>query len=48
MRLHTASALDFDAVLAAPSALRASGVQLLDFYGRPATEPSVIGWMPAE
>jgi lactoylglutathione lyase len=46
-RLHTAFALDLDAVLAAPSALRRSGVEPLDFRGRPATEPSVIGWMPA-
>jgi lactoylglutathione lyase len=47
MRLHTAFALDLDAVLAAPSALRGSGVEPLDFHGRPVTEPSVIGWMPA-
>jgi lactoylglutathione lyase len=27
--------------------LRQSGVEPLDFDGRPADEPSVIGWMPA-
>jgi lactoylglutathione lyase len=47
MRLHTAFALELDAVLAAPSALRGSGVEPLDFHRRPAIEPSVIGWMPA-
>ena len=47
MRLHVAFALDLDAVLAVPSVLRRSGVEPLDFHGRPATEPSVIGWMPA-
>jgi lactoylglutathione lyase len=46
-RLHIAFALDLDAVLASPSALRQHGVEPLDFAGRPATEPSVIGWMPA-
>ena len=47
MQLHTAFALDIDAVLALPSALRASGVEPLDFYDQPATEPSVFGWMSA-
>ena len=46
-RLHTAFALDLHALLAAPSALRGLGVEPLDFHGRPASEPSVIGWMPA-
>ncbi len=46
-RLHVAFALGLDAVLAAPAALRASGVEPLDFHGRPTAEPSVIGWMPA-
>jgi lactoylglutathione lyase len=46
-RLHTAFALDLDAVLASPSILRRSGAEPLNFNGRPATEPSVIGWMPA-
>ena len=47
MRLHIAFSIDVDAVLASPSAMRASGVEPLDFYGRPTTEPSVIGWMSA-
>jgi lactoylglutathione lyase len=47
MRLHVAFARDLDAVLAAPSALRAAGVEPLDFHGWPTAEPSVIGWMPA-
>jgi lactoylglutathione lyase len=46
-RLHTAFALDLDAVLASPSVLRRSGAEPLDFNGRSATGPSVIGWMPA-
>jgi lactoylglutathione lyase len=45
--LHLAFAFTLDAVLASPAALRASGVEPLDFHGRPAAEPSVIGWMPA-
>ena len=47
MRLHIAFSLDLEAVVAAPAALRAAGVELLDFFGQPTTEPSVIGWMPA-
>jgi lactoylglutathione lyase len=47
MRLHTAFALDLDAVLASPAVLRAAGVEPLDFHGRPTGGPSVIGWMPA-
>jgi len=47
MRLHISFALELEAVLAAPSALRGLGVEPLDFHRRPATEPSVIGWMPA-
>ncbi len=46
-RLHLAFALDLEAMLAAPAALRAAGVEPLDFDGRPTVEPSVIGWMPA-
>lgn len=44
MRLHAAFALDLDA---APAALRAAGVEPLDFHERPTAEPPVIGWMPA-
>ena len=47
MRLHIAFRLDVEAVRAAPAILRAVGVEPLDFYGQPTTEPSVIGWMPA-
>jgi lactoylglutathione lyase len=47
VRLHVAFTLDLDAVLASPTALRASGVEPHDFHGRPTAEPSVIGWMPA-
>ena len=47
MRLHIAFSLELDEVTAAPAALRASGVEPLDFFGRPTREPSVIGWMPA-
>jgi lactoylglutathione lyase len=46
-RLHIAFALDLDPVLTSPTALRKAGVEPLDFHGQPATEPSVIGWMPA-
>ena len=46
-RLHLAFALDLEAVLAAPAALRVAGVEPLDFYEGPTAEPSVIGWMPA-
>jgi lactoylglutathione lyase len=33
--------------LAAPERLLAEGIQPLSFFGEPAEEPSVIGWMPA-
>ena len=36
-----------DDVLAAPRTLRERGVEPLSFFGEPADEPSVIGWMPA-
>ena len=32
---------------AMPEALAAAGVAPLSFFGEPADEPSVIGWMPA-
>lgn len=47
MQLHIALAVEREAVLAASSALRAAGVEPLDFHGQPTAEPSVIGWMPA-
>jgi lactoylglutathione lyase len=45
--LHIAFAVELDAVLAAPSALRAAGVEPLDFDRQPTDEPCVFGWMPA-
>jgi lactoylglutathione lyase len=47
MQLHVAFAVPLDDVLAAPAALRDAGVESLSFFGEPADEPSVIGWMPA-
>jgi len=47
MQSHVAFATALEDVLAAPAALRERGVQSLSFFGEPATEPSVIGWMPA-
>src|SRR6476646_2521312 len=47
MQLHIAFDMALDDVLAAPAKLRAQGIQPLSFFGDPAGEPSVIGWMPA-
>ena len=47
MQLHIAFDMALADVLAAPEALRGLGVQPLSFFGEPADEPSVIGWMPA-
>ena len=47
MQLHIAFAMALDDVLAAPERLLAQGIQPLSFFGEPADEPSVIGWMPA-
>jgi lactoylglutathione lyase len=47
MSLHVAFETSLDAVLAAPQALREAGVAPLDFDGKPANEPVVLGWMPA-
>ena len=47
MQLHIAFEMDLEDVLAAPSRLRADGVEPLSFFGEPAEEPSYIGWMPA-
>jgi len=47
MQLHVAFSMSLADVLAAPERLRAQGVQPLSFFGEPASEPSVIGWMPA-
>jgi lactoylglutathione lyase len=47
LRLHIAFDMALDDVLAAPKTLRSRGVEPLSFFGEPADEPSVIGWMPA-
>ena len=47
MRLHIAFDVALDEVLAAPETLRSRGIEPLSFFGEPADEPSVIGWMPA-
>jgi lactoylglutathione lyase len=47
MQLHIAFDMALVDVLAAPERLRTHGVQPLSFFGEPASEPSVIGWMPA-
>jgi lactoylglutathione lyase len=47
MQLHIAFEMSLPDVLAAPNRLVAQGIQPLSFFGEPADEPSVIGWMPA-
>ncbi|MEA2200547.1 MAG: lactoylglutathione lyase [Solirubrobacteraceae bacterium] len=47
MRLHIAFDMALADVQAAPEALKTQGLQPLSFFGEPADEPSVIGWMPA-
>jgi lactoylglutathione lyase len=47
MQLHIAFDVALADLLAAPANLRAQGIQPLSFFGDPASEPSVIGWMPA-
>jgi lactoylglutathione lyase len=47
LSLHVAFAVTLEALLAAPAALRELGVPPLSFFGTPADEPSVLGWMPA-
>jgi len=47
VRLHIAFEMSLPDVLAAPERLLAWGIQALSFFGEPAGEPSVIGWMPA-
>jgi lactoylglutathione lyase len=47
MRLHVAFAVDPEELQRAPAALAAAGVTPRSFFGDPADEPSVIGWMPA-
>ena len=47
LSLHVAFAAPLADVLAAPGRLRDHGVTPRSFFGDEATEPSVIGWMPA-
>jgi len=47
MRVHLAFTCEVEDVLAAPSKLRALGVEPRGFDGEPADEPVVLGWMPA-
>jgi lactoylglutathione lyase len=47
MTLHVAFDVSLDDLLEAPARLRKQGVTPLSFFGAEATEPSVIGWMPA-
>jgi lactoylglutathione lyase len=47
MTLHLAFDTALDDVLDAPRRLESLGVEPLSFFGEPAREPSVIGWMPA-
>jgi len=47
MQLHLAFRVDLDDLLRWQQHFIRAGVICLDFFGVPATEPSVIGWMPA-
>jgi lactoylglutathione lyase len=47
MQLHVAFTMSLRDVLEAPERLERQGVGPLSFFGEPAREPSVIGWMPA-
>ncbi|MSV28062.1 MAG: VOC family protein [Bryobacterales bacterium] len=47
MSLHVAFDTALAEVLAAPSRLRAAGIDALDLSGNPTDEPVVLGWMPA-
>ena len=47
MTLHFALRVSNKDILSAPRHLKTIGIQPLDFHGRPSSEPSVIGWMPA-
>lgn len=47
LSLHLAIKADLHDLLDAPAHLRAAGVIPLDFWGAPAEEPVVLGWMPA-
>jgi lactoylglutathione lyase len=45
--LHVAFETSLEDVIAAPLALRSSGITPLDFDGQPTDEAVVLGWMPA-
>jgi lactoylglutathione lyase len=47
LSLHVAFAATLEDVLSAGGRLRSLGVTPLSFFATEATEPSVIGWMPA-
>ena len=47
LSLHVAFRVSLAEALAAGDVLRAAGVAPLSFFGTEASEPSVIGWMPA-
>ena len=47
LSLHVAFDVALEDALEAAGHLRAQGVAPLSFFGEPADEPSVIGWMPA-
>jgi lactoylglutathione lyase len=44
---HLAFAAELGDVIEAPRRLQAAGISVLGFDGKPATEPVVLGWMPA-
>lgn len=46
-RSHFALAVTLDELLALPAKLKALGVEPKGFGGKPADEPTVIGWMPS-
>jgi lactoylglutathione lyase len=45
--LHIAFEVAIDDLFDAPKRLRAKGITPLSFFGEEASEPTVIGWMPA-
>jgi lactoylglutathione lyase len=47
MQLHIAFCAELQDLLQWHQRLESAGVMALDFFGVPASEPSVIGWMPA-
>ncbi len=47
MSMHVAFEVSLPELLLAPERLRMLGVTPLSFEGEPASEPDVLGWMPA-